>query len=62
VLWHKTKYTYQTIRDTYSARNDAPYSTQPDSAIPMMSEKDSVSANHELRGRTAVWENHNHGG
>lgn len=62
VLWHKTKYTYQTIRDTYSARTDAPYSTQPDSAIPMMSEKPEVSANHELRGRTAVWENHNHGG
>lgn len=62
VLWHKTKYTYQTIRDTYSARNDAPYSTQPDSAIPMMTEKAEVSANYEIRGRSAVWENHNHGG
>jgi len=62
ITWQKTKYTYQPIRDTYNPRGDAPYQTEPDSAIPMETNRPDISKNHQLRGRTAVWENHNSGG
>jgi hypothetical protein len=62
LVWQKTKYTYQPIRDTYNPRGDAPYQTEPDSAIPMENDRPDISKNHLLRGRTAVWENHNSGG
>ncbi len=62
ITWQKTKYTYQPIRDTYNPRGDAPYQTEPDSAIPMETGRQDISKDHLLRGRTAVWENHNSGG
>ena len=58
--WGKTNYSYNPQRETYDARTDPRYPIEPDKAYPMLSEKDNLSSESQVRGRTGTWENQNH--
>ena len=58
--WPQTRYTYSPLRETYDAREDAPWPVSPDAAIPMATDKDGVSGPVEQRSRTGAGSNTNY--
>jgi len=58
--WPQTRYTYRPLRETYDARTDAPWPTDPDAALPMATDKDNVPGPVQIRSRTGAGENSNY--
>jgi len=53
-------YSYNTVRETYDAKTNAPYSVDSDGATPMVTDRKDISSQNEVSGRTITWENQNH--
>lgn len=58
--WPQTRYTYQPYRETYDAREDAPWPVTPDAATPMATDKDNVPGPVQIRWRSGTGENQNY--
>lgn len=58
VTWNESRYTYNPVRVTHSARSDAPFPVTPDNAYPMGSGREDKPDQFEVKGRTGAWENH----
>jgi len=59
-IWPKYDYSYIPGRETYDARSDASYPVNADKTTTVITDKSEISAEGQVRGRTATWENQNH--
>jgi hypothetical protein len=57
--WPATRYTYSPLRETYDAREDAAWPTEPDAVLPLATDRAERTPDTELRWRTGTGENIN---